>query len=205
MLHRDHRMIKQDVQPDLMRQDDGSAALRDQWADYHEETRLLLESAIETYGKEAAQLLVTALQQESASIQGTYMRRIDRLQSQLDDANTVRQLQERELLRLKATKSRRRIAELERRCAELQEALDRKPEDLAAERTALIEDVLFSGEKIGYQALYVENGVLIDTGFDAYCNFCSSASLEKLRMASEATHLVLQAREGRKKLKRLAP
>lgn len=186
-------------------QDDDLANMREQWADYREETQLLLEHVMETYGKEAAQLMITAIWQECTSVQGTYERRIDRLQSRLDDVMNVLHQQERELLRLKATKSRRRITELEHRCAELQAALDRKPADDAAERAALIENVLFSGEKIGYQALYDDDGILIESGFDSYCSYCSLASFERLKMAREAVHLVLQVKAGRKRLETLTP
>jgi hypothetical protein len=47
--------------------------------------------------------------------------------------------------------------------------------------------------------------VLVEKGFDAYCAFCSSSSLERLKMASEAIHLVLQAKAARKRLETLTP
>src|SRR5579859_2166328 len=151
----------QNIRISLTRQNNGQAALRDQWTDFREATRLLLEQVAESAGEETAQRVARAIALECDYLRNNaYEPRIEKLQLRLEDVLIVLEQREDELRRLKATKPQQRIAMLEKRCAQLQIDLDRKPADEAAERTALVEAVLFSGEKIGFQALYDDNGVL---------------------------------------------
>lgn len=170
----------------------------------------LLEQIAETNEDMAIQI-AELLQQECDHLRySVYEPRITALTRQLNDALVVVRLQEKELLGRKGSSAREmraKIAELEQRCADLQTALDHKPLDEAEERTSLAEEVMLLGERINYAALFCDdnNDRLIDSGIDAYLTFAfaPTTSLEKLRMAIAAAHLLLQAQAGRQKLAKM--
>ena len=189
-----------------------SEVTRSLWAGRSERTQRLLEQIAET-NEDMASQIAEVIQQECDHLRyGVYEPRITTLTRQLDDALTVVNIQEKELLGRKGSKvrdMRTKIAELEQHCAELQAKLERKPIDDGQEHTALAEGLMLIGEQIGYKALFCDENddLLVGNGLDAYLvfAFAETTSTERLQMANEAAGLVLQNRESRKKLAQLQP
>jgi hypothetical protein len=63
---------------------------------------------------------------------------------------------------------------------------------------------MLTGEQIDFPAIATETFEL-QPGVFTWSAFCGSASLEELRLARDAVHLKLQARNGRSRLAHLAP
>ncbi|EFH88200.1 hypothetical protein [Ktedonobacter racemifer] len=181
----------------------GLKLVRRDWTIYDDQTQRMLERMLTCYGEAAAQWMSQAIWLELNLRESAATQCIERLQRQLDDTRVVLHLQEQELARLKATKGRKRIQELEQRCSELEEALARKPVEEAAKRAELVDGIFLSGEKIEFQTLFSDEGVLVEQGWDGYCTFCNTASPERLKMVKEAITLVLHGRKGRKRLEAL--
>lgn len=110
----------------------GLKLVRRDWTIYDDQTQRMLERMLTCYGEAAAQLMSQAIWLELNLRESAATQCIERLQRQLDDTPVVLHLQEQELARLKATKGRKRIQELEQRCGELEEALARKPVEEAS-------------------------------------------------------------------------
>lgn len=185
--------------------------MRAQWAGWSSSTQLLLEQIAETRGEEEALQIAEAIQQECDLLRyGVYEPRIITLTRKLDDALTVAHVQEKELLGRKGSKAREmraKIAELEQRCADLQAKLEHKAIDEEKERTALAEELMLTGEDIGYKALFCDDNddLLVAKGFETYLAFAfaETTSTERLQMANEAARLVQKNKEARKKLAQL--
>src|SRR5450759_3371766 len=69
---------------------------------------------------------------------------------------------------------------------------------LAEERAALIDQVMLAGEQLDFPLIVTEAFDLAPTVF-CWSAFCGNASIEDLRLAREAAHLKVQARNGRLK------
>ena len=76
---------------------------------------------------------------------------------------------------------------------------DEARKSLVEERAALIDQVMLAGEQIEFPAIATETFELAPTVF-CRSKFCGSASIEQLRLAREAAHLKLLAKNGRLKL-----
>jgi hypothetical protein len=75
---------------------------------------------------------------------------------------------------------------------------DEARKSLVEERAALIDEIMLVGEQVDFPALVTEAFDLPPDVF-AWSAFCGDASIEDLRLAREAAHLKLQARNGRLK------
>lgn len=76
---------------------------------------------------------------------------------------------------------------------------DEAHKSLTEERATLIDEIMLAGEQVDFLALVTETFDLPPDVF-AWSAFCGDASIEKLRLAREAAHLKLQARNGRLRL-----
>jgi hypothetical protein len=76
---------------------------------------------------------------------------------------------------------------------------DEARKSLAEERTALIDQVMLAGEQVDFPLIVTEAFDLAPTVF-CWSAFCGNASIEDLRLAREAAHLKVLARNGRLKL-----
>jgi len=83
--------------------------------------------------------------------------------------------------------------------AALKAERDEGRKNSAEERTTLLEEIMLAGEQIDFPAIATETFEL-QPGVFAWSAFCGRASIEDLRMAREAVHLKLQAKNGRLKL-----
>lgn len=73
---------------------------------------------------------------------------------------------------------------------------DEARKSLAEERTTLIDQVMLAGEQLDFPAIMAEAFELA-SGVFAWSAFCGSASIEQLRLAREAAHLKVLAKNGR--------
>lgn len=181
------------------------------WTRYSESTQRLLRFLAATVGNDVGDQVAEALAFEcQVRYERDCVPRLAALQTQLDDARTVIVLQDRQLQGRQGSRLRQVCAEnahLRQRCAELEAALARQPEDEARERDQLIEAILDGGERLGYQAVWCAEvaGPLIARGWAAYLTFTSSTQdLEQLRQACAAIELLELARAGRQKLAALS-
>jgi hypothetical protein len=76
---------------------------------------------------------------------------------------------------------------------------DEARKSLAEERATLIDEIMLAGEQLDFPLIVTETFDLPPDVF-AWSAFCGNASIEKLRLAREAAHLKMQARNGRLKL-----
>lgn len=77
---------------------------------------------------------------------------------------------------------------------------DEARKSLVEECAALIDQVMLAGEQVDFPAIMTEAFELA-SGVFAWSAFCGSASIEYLRLAREAVHLKVQAKNGRLKLR----
>lgn len=75
---------------------------------------------------------------------------------------------------------------------------DEASKSLVEERAALIDEIMLAGEQLDFPLIVTETFGLPPDVF-AWSAFCGDASIEDLRLAREAAHLKLQARNGRLK------
>jgi hypothetical protein len=75
---------------------------------------------------------------------------------------------------------------------------ERAQMSVAGERATLIDEIMLAGEQVDFPAIATELFAL-QQGVFAWTAFCGDASIEDLRLAREAAHLKLQARNGRLK------
>ena len=76
---------------------------------------------------------------------------------------------------------------------------DEARKGLAEERATLIDQVMLVGEQLNFPLIATETFEVAPTVF-CWSEFCGSASIEYLRLARDAAHLKLQARNGCLKL-----
>jgi hypothetical protein len=76
---------------------------------------------------------------------------------------------------------------------------DEGRKNLTEERTILLEEIMLAGEQVDFPAIATE-AFELQPGVFAWSAFCGRASIEDLRLAREAVHLKLQAKNGRLKL-----
>ena len=75
---------------------------------------------------------------------------------------------------------------------------DEARKSLAEERATLIDEIMLAGEQVNFPAMVTEAFELA-SGVFTWSAFCGDASIEELRLAREAAHLKLQAKNGRLK------
>ena len=75
---------------------------------------------------------------------------------------------------------------------------DEARKSLAEERASLTDQVMLAGEQLDFPLIVTETFNLSPTVF-CWSAFCGDASIEDLRLAREAAHLKVQARNGRLK------
>jgi hypothetical protein len=75
---------------------------------------------------------------------------------------------------------------------------DEARKSLAEERASLIDEIMLAGEQLDFPLIVTEAFDLAPTVF-CWSAFCGNASIEDLRLAREAAHLKVQARNGRLK------
>ena len=73
-----------------------------------------------------------------------------------------------------------------------------------AARSAVIEDLLLTGEQIGYPSL-INDDFVLDAGVESWLTFIESESLEQLYLARDIVQIKLRAANGRKRLTQLVP
>jgi len=76
---------------------------------------------------------------------------------------------------------------------------DEARKSLMEERASLIDQVMLAGEQLEFPAITTETFDLAPTVF-CWSEFCGSASVEQLRLAHEAVHFKVQAKNGRLRL-----
>lgn len=76
---------------------------------------------------------------------------------------------------------------------------DEARKGLAEERATLIDQVMLTGEQLNFPLIATETFEVAPTVF-CWSEFCGSASIEQLRLAREAAHLKLLAKNGRLRL-----
>ena len=76
---------------------------------------------------------------------------------------------------------------------------DEARKSLAEERATLIDQVMLAGEQLEFPAIATETFEIAPMVF-CWSEFCGSASVEQLRLAHEAVHFKVQARNGRLRL-----
>ena len=73
---------------------------------------------------------------------------------------------------------------------------DEARKSLAEERATLIDQVMLAGEQVDFPAVTTD-AFELQPGVFAWSTFCGTASIEQLCLAREATHLKVQAKNGR--------
>ena len=68
----------------------------------------------------------------------------------------------------------------------------------AEERASLIDEIMLAGQQLDFPLIATETFDLAPTVF-CWSAFCGDASIEDLRLAREAAHLKVQAKNGRLK------
>ena len=72
------------------------------------------------------------------------------------------------------------------------------------ERSAIIEDLLLTGEQIGYPPL-INDDFVLEAGVENWLAFVESESLEQFYLARDIAQIKLRAANGRSRLLQLAP
>jgi hypothetical protein len=83
--------------------------------------------------------------------------------------------------------------------AALKAERDEGRKSLAEEHATLLEEIMLAGEQVDFPAIATE-AFELPSGVFAWSTFCGSASIENLRLAREAAHLKVQAKNGRLRL-----